>query len=329
MIITRTPFRISFFGGGTDFPDYYREHGGLVLSTAIQRYCFLSLHPLSPLFSYRFRASYSRTETVQTPGDFQHPLIRETLLELDISQGLEITHFSDLPGQTGLGSSSSFTVGLVHALQAFAGGRPQAMDLARMAIRIERERVGDAGGVQDQLAAAAGGFNLIHMGPDDHFTIQPLPLPPDRVQGLEDHLMLFYMGQEQSAMSILVDQTRNIPHHTTPLGRLKEMALHGAEILRGTDSLDAFGRLLHECWTWKKALAEGITNSAIDQAYEQACAEGALGGKLLGAGGRGFLLLYANPDHQPAIRQALTPLKEVDVRLNAPGSTLIYGDPDE
>ena len=326
MIITRTPFRISFFGGGTDFPEFYQEHGGLVLSTAIQRYCFISLHQLSPLFQYRFRASYSRTEKVQEPSEFEHPLIRECLLECEQANGLEITHFSDLPGQTGLGSSSSFTVGLLHALETLKNNVPTSGSLATRAIDIERARVGDAGGHQDQYAAAFGGINLIHFGPGSNMRVEPLSIDAARMQTLEDSLMLFYMGTEQSAMDILAHQTRNVERNHADLLSLKEMAQQGHDLLTGSSSMDEFGKFLHDAWTLKKSLAEGISNPTIDQAYQTARDCGAIGGKLLGAGGRGFLLLYAGPTCQPAIRDALAPLKEVDIGLAAEGSQVIYQD---
>lgn len=324
MIISRTPFRISFFGGGTDFPEFYNEHGGAVLLTGIDKYCYLSIHALSPFFKHRFRASYARTESVLTPAEFEHPLIRESLLHLNVQQGLEISHVADLPGRTGLGSSSSFTVGLLHALHVFLGQRVRAEDLAREAIIVERERVGDAGGHQDQYAAAYGGFIRIDFGPGSGVSIKRLSVGSERIRELESHLLLFYIGIEQSAERILTEQksrtTLNVPALRTML-RMVDTAEH---LVTGECDINDFGRLLHEGWQAKKSLSPGISNSTIDVAYEAARQAGALGGKLLGAGGRGFLLVFAAPEHQDAIRQRVAPLQEVKFQFAPGGSEIIF-----
>ena len=328
MIISRTPFRVSFFGGGTDFPDFYQEHGGVTLLTAIDKYCYISLHRLSRFFKHRYRASYSRTESVLEPSEFQHPLIRECLGYRSPDCGLEISHVSDLPGRTGLGSSSSFTVGLLHALHALAGDRVTEEDLARQAIHIERERVGDAGGHQDQYAAAYGGFVRVAFGPGPGITVTRLPLSSSRIQTLEDYAMMFFTGVESSAEEVLTEQKKNTARNHATLLTMKEMAERAEQILVGTGDLDEFGALLHESWMLKRSLSSGISNAAIDTHYDTAIKHGALGGKLLGAGGRGFLLVWAHPDRHSAIRKGLEGLQEVDFRCCPVGSRIIFQDPE-
>ena len=324
MIISRTPFRVSFFGGGTDYPEFYEEHGGAVLLTTIDKYCYISLHALSPFFKHRFRASYAKTESVTEPSKFKHPLIRETLLQLNVTQGLEISHVADLPGRTGLGSSSSFTVGLLHALYAFHGQRVTAADLAREAIVIERERIGDAGGHQDQYAAAYGGLIRLDFMANRQISVKSLAVGTARLSDFESNLMLFYTGLEQSAEEILTEQKQRTRLNTATLLQMKEMVNIAESILIGNGPLIDFGKLLHEAWLLKKGLSSGISNTTIDQAYETARRAGAWGGKLLGAGGRGFLLFVAPPERHPSIREALSPLLEVKFSCSPTGSEIIF-----
>lgn len=328
MIISRTPFRISFFGGGTDFPDFFREHSGAALSTTINKYCYTLIHRLSPFFKHRFRASYSRTELVQTPSEFAHPLIRECLLYLNIEAGLEISHISDLPGRTGLGTSSAFTVGLLNALHTLRGDRMTAEDLAREAILIERDRVGDPGGHQDQYAAAYGGLNRYDFTTHQGVTVKRLTLPSERIRALEDHLLMFYTGMEQSADDTLKEQQSKINQNNLTLMAMLKMVDEAEEILARDVNLDTFGRLLHEAWKMKKSLSSGISNSMINDAYTAAHNAGALGGKLLGAGGRGFLLLYADPMRHAGIRETLKGLLEVNVQFEPEGSRIIFQAPE-
>jgi D-glycero-alpha-D-manno-heptose-7-phosphate kinase len=322
MIISQTPFRVSFFGGGTDFPAYFREHGGAVLATTIDRYAYFSVHRLGPFFKHRIKASYARTETVQHAEEIEHPLIRESLRLLGMDDPLEINYVADLPGRTGIGSSSSFTVGLLHALHALKGETASAETLAREAIHVERERVGDPGGYQDQYAAAYGGLVRLDFSAAG-VRVTRLQLSSDRIAALDDRLMLFYTGIEQSAEKLQAEQTRRIGDNLNHLHRMKAMVDTAQEILERNGDLTAFGALLHETWLHKRALAAGISNSAIDQAYEAARDAGALGGKLLGAGGRGFLLLYAEPECQAAVREALRDLAEVDFRMGSEGSRIL------
>ncbi len=326
MIISRTPFRVSFFGGGTDFPEFYSEHGGAVLLTAIDKYCYISLHRLSPFFKYKFRASYARTELVQAPSEFQHPLIRECLLDLNVQEGLEITHISDLPGRTGLGTSSSFTVGLLNALHAFRNESVSAEQLAREAIRVERERVGDVGGHQDQYAAAYGGLLRLDFSGDRQVAVKRLPVSGDRVAQLKRRLLLFYTGVEQAAGEILSEQKKRVGQNKQALMEMLQLVGEAERILTG-GNLAGFGDALHEAWQLKKGLSKGITNDAINQAYEAARSAGARGGKLLGAGGRGFLLLYAEPDAQPEVIRKLQALRPVPFSFSDQGSQIIFNAP--
>jgi D-glycero-alpha-D-manno-heptose-7-phosphate kinase len=323
MIISRTPFRISFFGGGTDFTEFYQQHGGAVLCTTINKYCYLSLHNLGQFFDYKFRASYAKTESVMNPGDFQHPLVRECLLHLGIEQGIEVSHVADLPGRTGLGSSSSFTVGLLNALHTLRGERVTAEDLAREAIHVERVRVGDAGGHQDQYAAAFGGFIRVDFSATGTRVCQ-IALTAERLKALESHLMMFCIGVERSAENILVEQKKNTGQNLQALLEMRRMVDEAERILTCGADLCDFGALLHESWLRKKSLSKGISNSTIDSAYEAARSAGAIGGKLLGAGGRGFLLVFAQPERHEQIRASMSGWKEISFAFSQRGSSIVF-----
>lgn len=325
MIISRTPFRISFFGGGSDFPEFFKDHPGCTLSTTIDKYCYISAHYLSPFFKFKYRASYAKTESVCKAAEFQHPLIRECLLYLPVEHGLEIAHSSDLPGRTGLGTSSSFTVGLLNVLHAIRGENSPAEQLAREAIMIERERVGDPGGHQDQHAAAHGGFLYIdYQGAGAK--IHRLRLPAQRLAELKQCLQIFFMGTERTSHSILLDQKKRTALNIEALKQMAAMTVHARQILESKAELRQFGQLLHEAWKLKKGLANGISNEAVDQIYDAATAAGALGGKLLGAGGCGFILLFVPPESQPAVRNRLKHLKEVSFSFSSEGSRIIFTD---
>ena len=324
MIISRTPFRVSFFGGGTDFPYFYEQHGGAVLLTAIRQYCYISIHELSPFFKHRFRASYAKTESVLKPQEFQHPLVRECLLHLDVQDGVEISHVADLPGRTGMGTSSSFTVGLLHALHALRGDRVTAAGLAREAVHVERERVGDAGGHQDQYAAAFGGFLRLDFASGPKVMVKKLSLPADRLRALEARLVLFYTGLEQSSQIILREQEQRARQNVAHLQEMKSLVDVAERILLGGGSLNEFGALLHHTWELKKGLSMGISTPAIDQAYAAARRAGALGGKLLGAGGRGFLLMFVPPGKRKKVCDVLKNCQTVPLSMAGEGSRIIF-----
>lgn len=324
MIISRTPFRVSFLGGGTDFPEFYKQHGGATLLTTIDHYCYISIHRISKFFQFRFRASYAETELTQKPAEFKHPLIRESLLYLKVKDGLEITHVSDLPGRTGLGTSSAFTVGLLHALHALLGQRVTPEDLAREAVHIERERVGDSGGRQDQYAAAYGGFIRLNFRKDGRVEVHNLSVDSGRIQAIEDHLLMFYTGKEKSAEGILSRQRKRTAKNEKTLLRMLDLVDDAEKLIMRRGDLVHFGELLHESWNLKKTLSGGITNASIDSAYNAARKAGAIGGKLLGAGGRGFLLVFAKPRHHKAIRARLSRLMEVKFNFGQDGSRIIF-----
>ena len=316
MIITQTPFRVSFFGGGTDYPDFFNQHGGAILGATINKYCYLSVHRLTELSPHGIIAHYAQTEKVNHRNELNHPLIRETLRFLNNEDRLEISHIADLPGRTGIGSSSSFTVGLLNALKT-----ADPKTLAQNAIKIEREEVGDLGGHQDQYLAAYGGFLKIRFAQD---SVEVERIESPRLDTLQANLLLFYTGIQKEANAVIRHQREALEKNEPALLDMKAMTHQAAAILSGTENLDGFGRLLHESWQLKKSLAKDVSTPDIDQAYEQALNAGALGGKLLGAGGRGFLLIYTNdPDKT---RRTLAPLKEIPFTFNAEGSRIIFED---
>lgn len=323
MIIARAPFRISFFGGGSDLPEHYREHGGACLATSIDQYCYLSVHELSPFFRYKYRASYARTECVEHISEFQHPLIRETLNFCEVDQGLEISHVSDLPGRTGLGTSSSFTVALLQVLYARKGLCPPAEQLAEEAIQIERTLVGDSGGHQDQYAAACGGLMKLVFPKKGPTQVLRPNVAPEHLLELRNHLQLFYMGLEQSAEAIMADQKKRVPTNVETLNTMTSMVDIALDALAGGKLRD-FGSLLHESWMLKRSLSSGISTTDIDEAYSTARSHGAWGGKLLGAGGRGFLLVCSEPEKHAGIAQALSHLRPVDFSFTNEGSRVIF-----
>jgi len=327
MIISRTPYRVSFFGGGTDYPAWYRDHGGAVLSAAIARYCYITCRWLPPFFAHKSRIVYSIIEDVMRAEDIQHPAVRECLLELDIRDGIEIHHDGDLPKMTGLGTSSSFTVGLLHALHALRGEFRSRMQLAEEAIHIERDRCGDRVGSQDQVCAAFGGLNHIRFAPDDAISVQPVSLPAGRLQDFQDSLLLFFTGFSRRSTDVVAEQLDNLPRKTRELSEMAAMVEDGLRILTGTGDLGDFGRLLHESWQLKRSLSSRVSTPDIDAMYEAARRAGALGGKITGAGGGGFLLLYVQPDHRPAVRKALSHLLHVPFDLDHAGSQVIFSNP--
>ena len=327
MIITRTPFRVSFFGGGTDYPLWYREHGGAVISGAIDKYCYLLVRHLPPFFEYRYRVRYAINENKMTHDEIEHPSVRECMKLLDIKEGIEVVHTADLPAMSGLGSSSSFTVGFLHALYTLNGKKIAKQELAERAIHVEQERIGENVGSQDQVAAAFGGLNRIGFS-NERITVTPLDLSHERVRDLEDRLLLFFTGFSRRASEIAESQVKNIPERGTELRRMMEMVDEGERILvKG--GLDELGGLLHEAWMLKRELSSVVTNPTIDVIYERGRAAGALGGKLLGAGGGGFMLFYVPRDKKQVVRAALKELLCVPFRFEGKGSHIILERPSE
>ncbi len=326
MVITRTPFRVSFFGGGTDYPDWYREHGGAVLATTIDKYCYISCRYLPPFFPTKHRVVWSHIELTQTIGEILHPAVRAGLrmMQFDDSEGLEIHHQADLPARTGIGSSSAFAVGLIAALTALRGQRTDKTELFRKAIELEQDWLQDHVGSQDQVSAAVGGFNLIRFRQNSDIEIEPLGVSASRRTALNRRLMMFYTGTSRLGSQVASEIVASINEHKAVLERMHEMVGEAAAILRGGDDLDAFGRLLHESWQLKKRLSARVSNDTIDAIYDAARTHGALGGKLLGAGSSGFMVFYVPLERQAELRRVLRHLLEVPFRFADEGCTLLH-----
>ena len=321
MIVVRTPLRLSFFGGGTDFADYYRRQGGAVVSTAIDKYIYVIV---KERFDNKIYVNYSQKEIVDRPDDLKHELVREAMRITGLKQGIEITTLADVPSAgTGLGSSSSVTVGVLQALYTCQGRIVESDALARQACEIEIQRCGKPIGKQDQYIAAFGGMRFIRFLPDENVEAEPLELDPAFSQRLNRNLLLFYTNTTRSASSVLAEQRTNIPARLEHLDALQHIALRGADCLRRGD-LDQFGQLLHESWELKKNLASGVSNASLDALYATARAAGAVGGKIAGAGGGGFLMLYCPLDKQDAVRAALGHLRELPFAFERDGSRVIF-----
>lgn len=324
MIISRTPLRISFVGGGSDLPSFYRSEPGAVVSTAINKYVYITVNKK---FDHKVRASYSVTEIVDRVEDLQHELIREALKVTGLDGGIEITSISDIPSQgTGLGSSSTYTVGLLNALHAFAGQHSGAERLAREACDIEIHRCGKPIGKQDQYIAAYGGLQHIQFNPDDSVFVDPIICNHEVKRQLQANLLMMYTGLTRSSDSILHEQSANTESSDEKRASLRTMARLAGELRDSLccNDLHGFGEVLHQGWTEKKKLASAISNSRIDRWYETARQHGAIGGKILGAGGGGFLLLYTPAERQADVISALPDLRPINFRFAPQGSKIIY-----
>jgi len=329
MIITSTPFRISFFGGGTDYPDWYKEHGGGVLAATIDKYCHISCRYLPPFFEHKHRIVYSQIENVRHVDEIRHPAVRAVLGWAGCEKGLEIHHDGDLPARSGLGSSSSFTVGLIHALSALDGKYVTKEDLAKNAIHVEQDIIQENVGSQDQISAAFGGFNRIEFRRDNTFQVAPILLPQDRLQDLQRHLMLCFTGFSRNASEIAKLQIEGMKDHVVDLKRMGEMVEEAIQLLQNvTAPIGEFGRLLHQSWLLKRGLSDKISTPEIDAIYEQAMSAGATGGKILGAGGGGFLLLFVEPELQARVRDRLKHLIHVPFKFENSGSRVVLYQPN-
>jgi len=327
MIISRTPFRVSFFGGGTDYPTWFKQNKGAVLATTIDKYCYITCRYLPPFFNHKSRIIYSQMEHVQGIDDIDHPAVREVLRFLKITQGVEIHHDGDLPARTGLGSSSSFTVGLLNSLYALKGVMPTKARIAEEAIYIEQEMCKENVGCQDQSLAAYGGLNYIEFGGDEHLHVNRVTISEQRIRRLENHMMLYFTGFSRTASEIASHQIKNIPQKGKELDRMYQMVQEAMRLLNKNKIAD-FGKLLHESWLIKRELSEKITTSDIDNIYETARRAGAIGGKLLGAGGGGFVLLFAPPSAQKKIKEKLKKLLLVPFRFENLGTQIIFYQPN-
>jgi D-glycero-alpha-D-manno-heptose-7-phosphate kinase len=328
MIISRTPFRVSFFGGGSDYPQWYRSHGGAVLATAIDKYCYISCRRLPPFFDYKHRLVYRKEETINEISEIQHPAVRGVFSYFEWKDGVEIHHDGDLPARSGLGSSSSFTVGLINALRAMQGRHISKEELGELAIHIEQEVIRENVGSQDQISAAYGGFNRIDFRRDGGIEVQPIILPPQRLATFKSHLMLVFTGFARLASEVAKTKIDNLEKRADEIRRMARMVDDGVEILTSERPLADFGLLLHEAWTHKRKLSEMVSTDAIDRIYAQARETGAVGGKLLGAGGGGFMLLVVPPEKQDAVRQRLAKFVHVPFDFEMSGSRIVVYQPN-
>ncbi len=329
MIISRAPLRVSFFGGGTDYPEHFASEGGAVLGTAIDKSIYITANRFhSELFDYSIRVAYRKVELVQSVDQIEHAPFRETLKRCGIARDIELNHIADLPAFTGLGSSSSFTVALLQALHAYCGRYRSGIDLAYEAIHLERHVFRDSVGCQDQVFAAVGGFNLIEFRAEDDIQVYRVPISPQRLSQLRDHLMICFTGIRRSASEVAAKQIRKISHNRSALLRIRRLVDEACNVLVSDRNLSRFGELLHESWMCKRSLHEEVSSGAIDQLYDRAMSAGALGGKLLGAGNGGFLLLFVPPEKKSRVRQALGNPVELKIGLGAPGCQIIHGQYD-
>lgn len=326
MIITQTPFRMSFFGGGTDFPGFYRDHGGSVISTTFDKYCYVNVRHLPRFFDYSTELSYARTERVTDVEDIRHPAIREAMKYLDMHE-IRLTYEADLPARSGLGTSSSFAVGMLSAFYALKGKYADKRKLADDAIYLERTLCKESGGVQDQIAASFGGLNRIDFGAEG-YTVNPVIISPERKAALNRNLMLFFTGFSRFSSDIQVTAEQNLESKQAQLLEMKGLVDEAERVLTSKGSLDEFGRLLDYTWKLKRGFTDLVSTDSIDAVYEEAVRAGAGGGKLLGAGGGGFLLFYVEPERQAAVLQALGKLLYVPFQFETAGSRIIHYTPE-
>lgn len=323
MIITRTPYRISFFGGGTDYPSFFNKHGGSVLSCTIDKYCHVLLRKMPPFLGTKYRIFWSKGEAVDRIEDIEHPGVRGCLKYMGIDDGIEVNHAGDLPARSGLGSSSAFTVGMLHALHALNGESKSRAEIAKEAIHVEQNILHETVGIQDQIACANGGLNYIDIDKSGSYGIRPVILEQDRLVELQSSLMLFFTGIQRFASEIAKTQVDNIERKERELKAIHDLVPKAVNVLCNGD-LDEFGRMLHETWTLKRMLSDKVSNETIDDVYSRAIRVGALGGKILGAGGGGFLLMYVRPKDQEKVRQALGNLVQIPVQFENYGTQVIH-----
>ena len=327
MIITQTPFRMSFFGGGTDFPDFYKEHGGAVISTSFDKYCYVNVRHLPRFFDYATELSYSKIERVVEVEEIKHPAIREAMKFLDMHE-LRLTYEADLPARSGLGTSSSFAVGMLNAFYALKGKYADKKKLADEAIYLERVLCKESGGIQDQIAAAFGGLNRINFNAEG-YEVKPVIISPERKRQLNRNLMLFFTGFSRFSSDIQETTQKALADKEKQLLEMLSLVDDAERILTSKTDLNEFGRLLDYTWKLKRGISSQISTGTIDDLYDRGMKAGALGGKLLGAGGGGFLLFYVEEDKREAVHQAMEDLLYVPFRFENSGTRVIYYTPEE
>ena len=328
MIITKTPFRMSFFGGGTDMKEFYETYGGSVISTTFDKYVYVTVRHLPRFFTYKNQVTYSKIERTRSADQIEHPMVRNAMKLLDM-QELIINYDADLPARTGLGSSSSFAVGLLNAFYCLKGKYADKRKLADDAIYVERVMCDEAGGLQDQIAASFGGFNRINFS-SEGYEVKPVIISPERKQKLNDNLMFFFTGFTRLSSEIQKDTKKNTGKNIDTLLKMKEQVDIAEQILVSKDrDLDDFGRLLNESWRLKRSTGNKVSTEAIDEIYQKAMDAGALGGKLLGAGGGGFIVFYVPENRQADVKKALNNLLYVPFRFENTGTEVIYYSPEQ
>lgn len=328
MIISRTPYRISLFGGGTDFPSWYHRHGGSVVAAAINKYCYISARYLPPFFEHKHRIVWSKIELCNTISSIEHPAVRAVLNHIGVERGVEIHHVGDLPARSGIGSSSSFTVGLLKAVYALRGKMINKHDLALEAIHLEQEIMRENVGSQDQVSAAYGGLNHIHFHQSGEVSVVPLTIPVARIRELESHLMLFYTGISRTSSEVQQEFIDHIDSKKRQLRILNDLTEEAIEILNSSRDIAEIGLLLEEAWDAKKGFSKRVTNSVVDALYAEALAAGAVSGKITGAGGGGFLMLFVPPERQSAVRNALSRFTYVPFLFDFTGSQIMMASQD-
>jgi len=329
MIISKTPYRLSFFGGGTDYNSWFETHGGLTISTTFSKYCYITVRKLPPFFEHKTRVSYSKEELVKNHNDILHPAVKNSLKYLNINTGLEIHHDGDLPARSGIGSSSSFTVGMLHALYALEGRMVSRKKLADDAIYVEQVLSAENVGVQDQIISSFGGLQIIEMGPENNYTVTPLILPRDYKTELENHILLGYTGLSRIASESAKEQIDNIKNgiNFSKVNEIYSISIDALNLFRQHESFEKIGKLLDQSWNIKKTLTSSISNDLIENTYTTALKNGAYGGKLLGAGGGGFIMFLAPPEKHLQIKNALKEMKVwIPFHFEENGSQIIFCD---
>jgi len=328
LILSRTPHRISFFGGGTDYPEYYREFGGKTLGVAINQYSYLSVRKLPPYFDFKHRIVYSKQENVTNLDDIIHPSVRETLKYMDVNYGISIHHDGDIPARSGMGSSSSFTIGLINSINALNAKMTSKSELLNESIHIEQNLIKENVGSQDQAFAAYGGLNVIDFLQNGRIVVNPIIMPQDKMLKFQDNIMLFFSGLSRTASDVVAEQMKKTSINVPNLNRMKDLVDDAYDILVSDRNLNEFGELLNSTWELKKSLSSKVTNPQIDAMYSQAMKAGAIGGKLLGAGGGGFMAFYVEKENQEAVKVALKDYLHIPFNFDFDGSKIVVYKPN-
>jgi len=328
LILSRTPHRISFFGGGTDYPEYYMEYGGKTLGVAIDKYSYLNVRKLPPFFDYKHRIVYSNQENVTNLDDIVHPSVRETLKYMNVDDGISIHHDGDIPARSGMGSSSAFTVGLINSINALNGKTTSKDELMNESIHIEQNLIKENVGSQDQVFAAYGGLNIINFLQNGKISVNPIIMKQERMVTFQDNIMLFFSGISRTASDVVAEQIEKTSINIPNLNRMKDLVDEAYNILVSNRNLSEFGELLNSTWELKKSLSSKVTNPQIDAMYSKAMKAGAIGGKLLGAGGGGFMSFYVEKENQEAVKVALKDYLYIPFNFDFDGSKIVVYEPN-